>query len=777
VTSLPAHLENPQGTSPAINQPLSFWEQAKDWARRKKAFKKVALWLTITSVLIGLMTFALITLRVPIMGGDTTIKTLLTLCLFCLVALAGLILYRLVRVILLTRKQGRGKSALHLRMVSVFSLLAVVPTVVVALFAGLFFYLGVQSWFSERVQKVVDESMEVAKSYLHEHQQTIRADTLAMINDLNREAPQFALNKRMFNQFVDAQSNARSLSEALVFDSSGKILGRSALSFSLEFEPITEDILERARQGEVVVMVGQKYDKVRALAKISSLFDAYLLVGRRVEASVLEHVETAEGAVSEYDAIKQRGGELQRRLFLTFAVVALLLLLVAVWFGMNFANKLGTPLSVLVDMAERVRAGDLSARIQEKFLKYEDELGSLGRAFNRMTGQLESQRGELIDANRQLDTRRRFTEAVLSGVSSGVIGVDNNGQITLVNSSAAILLGISNIEEWLQKPLLSLLPELRELMLQIYERPAARFVEGEIEINRDEQSTKTFFVRASLEQVEQHVQGYVVTFDDVSDLIAAQRKAAWGDVARRIAHEIKNPLTPIQLSAERLRRRYLKEITSDPETFVSCLDTIIRQVEDIGRMVDEFSGFARMPKAVMQTTNLNDVCRQAVLLQSAGRHDVDIRTDLPQEIMMAICDGRLLSQCISNLIKNGMEAIEGRTPSEQSADLPRGLILVSLKHVGDDALITIEDNGRGLPKEQRHRLTEPYVTTRTKGTGLGLAIVKKIMEDHHGSLTLEDRIEGGARVTLRFPVLHKEDSRMDSGEGVEETKRAAHNRL
>ena len=775
MTSLPPHVENPQGDI----KPLSFWEQAKDWAHRKKAFKKIALWLTIISVVIGLTTFALITLRVPIMGGDSTIKTLLTLCLICLVALAGLIFYRLIRVILMTQKQGRGKSALHLRMVSVFSLLAVAPTVVVALFAGLFFYLGVQSWFSERVQKVVDESMEVAKSYLHEHQQTIRADTLAMINDLNREAPQFALNKRMFNQFVDAQSNARSLSEALVFDSRGKILGRSALSFSLEFEPITEDILERARQGEVVVMVGQKYDKVRALAKITSLFDAYLLVGRQVEASVLEHVETAEGAVSEYATIKQRGGELQRRLFLTFAVVALLLLLVAVWFGMNFANKLGLPLSVLVDMAERVRAGDLSARIQEKFLKYEDELGSLGRAFNRMTGQLESQRGELIDANRQLDTRRRFTEAVLSGVSSGVIGVDNHGQITLVNSSAAILLGISNIEEWLQKPLLSLLPELQELMQQISERPVARFVEGEIEINRDEQSTKTFFVRASLEQVEQHVQGYVVTFDDVSDLIAAQRKAAWGDVARRIAHEIKNPLTPIQLSAERLRRRYLKEITSDPEIFVSCLDTIIRQVEDIGRMVDEFSGFARMPKAVMQTTNLNDVCRQAVLLQSAGRNDVDIKTDLPQEIMMAICDGRLLSQSISNLIKNGAEAIEGRSQSDASATLPKGLIFVSLKHIGDDAVITIEDNGKGLPKEQRHRLTEPYVTTRTKGTGLGLAIVKKIMEDHHGTLTLEDRIEGGARVTLRFPVLHKEDSHkgLDSGEAVEETKQAAHNRL
>lgn len=764
----------------------------REWARRNKAFKKIALWLTIASVLIGLSTFALITLRVPILGGDTTIKTLLTLCLFCLVALAGLILYRLVRVIMLTRRQGRGRSALHLRMVSVFSLLAVAPTVVVALFAGLFFYLGVQSWFSDRVQKVVDESVEVAKSYLHEHQQTIRADTLAMINDISREAPRLVGNKQLFNEFIDAQSNARSLTEALVFDSTGKILGRSGLSFSLEFEPVTEDMMAKARAGEVVVMVGQKYDKVRALAKIDALFDAYLLVGRLVEAKVLEHVETAEGAVAEYNSIKQRGGELQRRLFLTFAVVALLLLLVAVWFGMNFANKLGTPLSVLVDMAERVRAGDLSARIQEKFLKYDDELGSLGRAFNRMTGQLEEQRSELIDANRQMDARRRFTEAVLSGVSSGVIGVDNQGMITLVNSSAALLLSIAP-EAWIGKHLLSVLPELQPLMQQIGDRPAARFAEDEIEIHHDEHPTKTFFVRASLEQVGQDVQGYVVTFDDVSDLIAAQRKAAWGDVARRIAHEIKNPLTPIQLSAERLRRRYLKEITTEPEVFVSCLDTIIRQVEDIGRMVDEFSGFARMPKAVMQPTSLNDVCRQAVLLQSSGRHEVDIITNLTNETLIAVCDGRLLGQSISNLIKNGIEAIEGRAVPENGAELPRGQIRVSLEHIGDTAHILIEDNGKGLPKEQRHRLTEPYVTTRAKGTGLGLAIVKKIMEDHHGTLTLEDRIEGGARVSLQFPLQYNAemvetpgqesvpdsasaDSDDESGEAVEETRKLAHNR-
>lgn len=717
------------------------------------------------------MTFALITLRVPVMGGDQTIKALLTLCLICLMALAMLILYRVVRLVISARQRQAEKS-LHLRLVSVFSLLAVTPTLVVALFAGLFFYLGVQSWFSDRVQKVVDESMEVSKAYLHEHQQSIKADALAMVADINRDAARLAGSTTLFNRFIDAQTNVRAITEAIVFDSTGKIMGRSALSFSLEFEPVTEDLMERARQGETVVMVGQKYDKVRALSKIEGLFDAYLLVGRLVESRVLEHVENAEGAVQEYNAIKARSGELQRRLFLTFAVVALLLLMVAVWFGMNFASRLGMPLSVMVDMAERVRAGDLNARIQEKFLKYEDELGSLGRAFNRMTGQLESQRSELMDANRQLDTRRRFTEAVLSGVSAGVIGTDEHGVVTLINASAAQLLGIQNPNEWTGKNLLNLIPEMETLVQQMRERPGTRIAEGEVEIIRDDMPTKTFFMRISLEQVEQNIQGYVVTFDDVSDLIAAQRKAAWGDVARRIAHEIKNPLTPIQLSAERLRRRYLKEITTDPDVFVSCLDTIIRQVDDIGRMVDEFSGFARMPKAVMQPANLNDICRHTVLLQSSGRSDVEISTVLPPEKIIAVCDGRLLAQSLTNLVKNALEAVEARTPPEDGGALPMGIVRVILERDGDDAKIMIEDNGRGLPKEQRHRLTEPYVTTRAKGTGLGLAIVKKIMEDHHGSLTLEDRFEGGARVILRFPV----DGAPASHEAVAETRSLAHNK-
>jgi len=747
---------------PALIQPSPpkhFWQALWALVTHKKFLRRAAVWLTLVSVVVGLSTFAFIALRVPIIGGDTTIKILLNLSLACLVALTVIITSHLLRL----RKhhaathKTRGGASLYLRMARVFGLLAVTPTVIVALFAGIFFYLGVQSWFSEKVQRVVDESHVVAEAYLQEHQQAVRADTLAMINAINRAAP-LLTNHSDFNRFINAQAEARSFTQALVFDASHNILARSALSFSLEFEPISEAMLDRARAGDVVLVMRKGDNNVRALAKIDGLLnEAYLFVGREVEPQVLQHVQTAAGAVQDYASIKARSGELQRRLLLTFVVVALLLLLVAVWYGLNFANRLGRPLAVMVDMAERVRAGDLTARIQEKFLHYEDELGSLGRAFNRMTGQLESQRAELVDANQQLDARRRFTEAVLAGVSAGVIGVDHDGRVTLLNASAASLLGLADGAIWIGTPLLGLIPQMAPLMAEIADKPPQRFVEGEIERHAANQLSKTFFVRVSLEQVDHAIYGYVVTFDDVSQLIAAQRKAAWGDVARRIAHEIKNPLTPIQLAAERLRRRYLKEITSDPQVFVACLDTIIRQVGDIGHMVDEFSAFARMPKAVLQCSNLNDICHEAVLLQATSHPDMAIQAELPLQPLMAVCDARLIRQSITNVMKNAIEAIEAVEGGEAGQAVPHGMVQLTLEKEGAQeagfVVIRVDDNGKGLPKTDRHRLTEPYVTTRAKGTGLGLAIVKKIMEDHQGTLQLSDREGGGTRVELRFPLV------------------------
>jgi two-component system nitrogen regulation sensor histidine kinase NtrY len=425
--------------------------------------------------------------------------------------------------------------------------------------------------------------------------------------------------------------------------------------------------------------------------------------------------------------------------------VALLLLVVAVWVGLNFATQIVRPIGGLVTAAERVRGGDLSARVPEAGAN--DEFASLSRAFNRMTNQLESQQRELVEANRQLDFRRRFTETVLAGVSAGVIGLDDFGHINLPNRSASVLLG-TDLDLLIGHPLAEAVPEMAPLLEEAMRRPD-RLAQGQIRIfTRGRPST--LLVRITVEADKRETRGFVVTFDDITELLSAQRKAAWADVARRIAHEMKNPLTPIQLSAERLKRKYLSQIQTDRETFEICTDTIIRQVGDIGRMVDEFSSFARMPTPVMRQENLLEITRQAVFLQRTAHSDITFEADLPTEPVIMACDGRLISQALINLLQNAVDAIHARQVAAESAPAA-GWIRVRLYTRGGRTALDVEDNGKGLPKDSRETLTEPYVTTRTKGTGLGLAIVKKIMEDHAGELLLDDLESGGARVSLIFP--------------------------
>jgi two-component system nitrogen regulation sensor histidine kinase NtrY len=389
-----------------------------------------------------------------------------------------------------------------------------------------------------------------------------------------------------------------------------------------------------------------------------------------------------------------------------------------------------------------VRAGDLSARVPEG--DKDDELVSLSRAFNRMTNQIQSQQRELIDANRQLDERRRFTETVLTGVSAGVIGLDRGGRIYLPNRSASALLGV-DLDLSVGEDLAEVAPEMAGLLEEAARRPD-RLAQAQVQIAGDN-SMRTLLVRIAAEHDDGEISGFVVTFDDVTELLSAQRKAAWADIARRIAHEIKNPLTPIQLSAERLRRKYLKEIKKDPETFRICTDTIIRHVEDIGRMVDEFSSFARMPAPVLKPEDLTTIVEQAVFLERTAHPKIAFETRFAARPVSLRCDARLVGQALINIVKNAIESIEGRIA--ESGPTPPGQIVVTVEASAKVAL-TIEDNGKGLPRNGRERLTEPYVTTRAKGTGLGLAIVKKIMEDHQGELMLSDREPGGARVRLVF---------------------------
>ncbi|MCB9948762.1 MAG: PAS domain-containing sensor histidine kinase [Rhodospirillaceae bacterium] len=724
----------------------SFWDRINGWASRRRIANKLAILLIIAGALAGAATYTALSEN-PLFGHDPgTIYLLLNLDLVILLLFLALIARR-ITALWVRRRRGMAGSRLHVRLVALFSLLAVAPAIFVAAFSVLFFHLGLQSWFSERVSTAVNESLSVAQAYLAEHQQLLRADALAMASDLNREAPRLVGDPNFFNQFVTTQAVLRNLTEAMVMDGAGRMLARSVMTFSLQFEVVPEERLQEARLGDVILLPSENDDRVRALIHLDNFVDTYLLVGRLIEPRVIAHMDIAEGAVADYRALEARQSSLQITFSLIYVVVALLLLMVAIWIGLMLADGIVTPVGHLIAAADRVRSGDLSARVTGP--SSDDELGNLSRAFNRMTSQLESQRQELVDANEQLDHRRRFTEAVLAGVSAGVLGLDSEGRIDLPNRSATVLLG-TPAEQLEGMPLGEAVPEMAPLIEQIRARPG-RMVDAELAVQRQGE-TRTLLVRIVAEQVQGQVGGYVVTFDDITELMAAQRKAAWADVARRIAHEIKNPLTPIQLSAERLKRRYLKEIKSDPAVFVTCTDTIVRHVADIGRMVSEFSSFARMPTPVMRAESLVELVRQSLQLQQSAHPDIHFTLDLPEEPLPPVsCDAGQVTQVLTNVLQNAIDAIEGRREQE-GGNGAAGAIGITASFDERRLALVVDDNGCGLPQKDRDRLTDPYVTTRAKGTGLGLAIVKKIMEDHGGRLILQDRPEGGARVVLTFPL-------------------------
>jgi two-component system nitrogen regulation sensor histidine kinase NtrY len=724
------------------------WGKLAAWAKRANLANIGAFALAALAVLSGIATYIALTTRPPFGNAPGTIYWLLTVNLVALLALGALIAHRVITF----WKRGRSGTAgarLHSQFVALFSALALAPAILMAIFAGAFIFVGVESWFSARVSAAINGSREVAEAYLAEHQQTLKADALAMASDLNRDAPFLANNGTRFQQLVEAQAMLRNLTEALVFDGNGRVLARSGLTVSLEYDPIQLTLLDRARQGEVILLTNQADDRVRALVKLDSLVDTFLFVGRFVDPKVLGHREKVAAAAAEYAELEGRQGRIQILLAGVFTGVVLLLLAAAVWVALRYADHLAQPIAALIDAAQRVREGDLTARVEDA--RGRNELGRLARVFNAMTRRLETQRADLVAANRELDQRRQFIEAVMAGVSSLIFGLNRDGEITVANEPAQALMEKPEAP-LVGKPMTDLVPEIAPLLLAAKRRPG-KAVDGQIELKiAGEADPRIMLVRVATERVGGETQGYVVTFDDVSELLSAQRKAAWSDVARRFAHEMKNPLTPIQLATDRLKRKYLREIQSDPDTFKACTETIVRHVADIGRMVDEFSAFARMPAPMMQAESLEDVARQVVFLHAQAHASMRIVCEIaPGGPYVLTCDRRQVSQALTNLVKNAVESIEGRL-EEQGGDGPLGEITVRLTADDSDVSIGVEDNGRGLPQVDRRRLTEPYVTTRAKGTGLGLAIVKRIMEDHQGKLVLEDRPGGpGARVSLVFP--------------------------
>ncbi|WP_431305497.1 ATP-binding protein [Sediminicoccus sp. BL-A-41-H5] len=713
--------------------------------------KGVTLGLAVGALVMGILTFVVLSDGSPLgptRPGQVVALVLINLAiiLLLLASLAG----QLVRV-WAERRRGSAGSRLHTRLVLLFSVVAIVPAMLLAGFSAIFFNLGIQAWFSDRVRTALEASLMASRAYFEEHQNNIRADALAMANDLNRAVVLLPDQSLAFARVLATQASARGLTEAVVFEPLlGRIVAHAGVSSAFLLSPPPDWAIEIATGGEVAVVAVEEENRVRAIVALTPASGLQLMIGRPVDSSVLEHMQRTEQAVTAYQAIDRNREGLQITFVMIFAIGALLVLLAAVLVGLVLANQLAGPIARLITAAERVRGGDLSVRVEEG--DGDDEIGSLSRAFNRMTNQLAGQRSELLEAYRQIAERQNFTEAVLGGVSAGIVGLDQELRVNLPNRSASQLLGI-DLEREIGRLMAEVAPEFAGLLAQPGTTRTAEIRVG------PPNDRKTLLARLS---PEMEGQGHVLTFDDISALLTAQRQAAWADVARRIAHEIKNPLTPIQLSAERLKRRYLKQITQDPETFTACTDTIVRQVGDIGRMVDEFSAFARMPQPVIRPEEMGRLVREALVLQQQSRPEIAWVTELPEERHFAACDRRLINQALTNLLNNAADAIAMRVQRDEEEGLacprPVGHIRVGLSSEAGRLIIAVEDDGIGLPAgDQRDRLTEPYVTHKTKGTGLGLAIVKKIMEDHRGSIRLGDAREGqGARAELILPELESE---------------------
>ena len=669
-----------------------------------------------------------------------------------LLLIIGLLVSKRLFRIWSQRRQGLAGSQLHTRLVMLFSVIAVIPTIVVAVFSVVLFDFGIRSWFTERIGAAVDASQAVAAAYLEEHRQNITGDALAMAIDLNRQAPFLMARPKQLMKFVQAQAAIRNLTEVVVFETSGKVLAKTGLSLTFDFEPFPETAFQKARNGEVATLTSE-VDRVRAIVRLDSFVDAYLYVGRFVDPEILSYIDNTKQATAEYNLLQGKRVDVQITFALIFAIVALLLLFSAIWVGLNLATQLADPVSRLITASEQISEGDLSIRISNT--TDIGEFSLLNSAFNRMTHQLEVQRGDLIEAHRIEDERRQFTEAVLGGVSSGVIGLDKDGNINLPNKSGAQLLGLS-ADEMMNKPLQSIIPEMADLfeMAKLSKKVDTNYfdqIEALIELIRDNRQI-TLRTRITAEGNQGITNGFVVTFDDITELQSAQRTAAWADVARRIAHEIKNPLTPIQLSAERLKRKYLSAISEERDLFVSLTETISRQVSDIGRMVDEFSSFARMPAAKLAPHDLKLIVKAQVTLQSEANNNVEFSFKIPEEPVVVLCDDHQIRQMITNLIQNSIDSINAKSDEQNNVN---GSIQIQITKKSNFCYLEIIDDGIGLPAEISNRLTEPYVTTREKGTGLGLAIVAKIVEDHSGTFKIEDTIVNGSGVvvTVKIPLV------------------------
>jgi two-component system, NtrC family, nitrogen regulation sensor histidine kinase NtrY len=727
----------------AIAEPTLAPERRK--RREARILGPVAVGLALLSAFI---TFVVLADLTPISPGHNVVVTLLLANAATIALLLGVIIREVWQVVQ-ARRSGSAGARLHVSIVGLFSVIAAAPAILVAIVASVTLDRGLDRLFSTRTRAAVENSLIVAEAYLRDHAQIVRSDLMVMAVDLTRNKPFFDNQPEKISQFLTFQASIRGLSAAMIIDKDLNVVGRADTKVAQSFALPPKDALPRIGTTEPQIVLLPDTNYVAAVVQLDGYPDDYLYVTRLLDPTVVPQLQATRASVIEYAALESRRFGVQVAFALMYTVIALIVLLSAVWIGLNFANRLVAPIRRLIGAATAVSKGNLYVRVPVR--ESEGDLAQLGETFNKMTHELRTQHDDILRARDLIDSRRRFTEAVLAGASAGVIGIDGRGCISILNRSAEKLIGHGEAEA-LGKPLVEIVPELADIFRAA--QSGAR-TQDQVTIARQGRE-RNLSVRITSEQAPGHEHGYVVTLDDITELVSAQRTAAWADVARRIAHEIKNPLTPIQLSAERIKRKYGKVIVEDRGIFDQCTDTIVRQVDDIRRMVDEFSRFARMPKPVMTTESIADVVRESVFLMRVGNAEIDITAEVDDGPMPAHFDRRLISQALTNLIKNATEAIAAVPPEE----LGRGSIKVSASREGDEIAIDIVDNGIGLPKENRNRLLEPYVTTREKGTGLGLAIVGRIVEEHGGRIELRDasdKVPGqrGAWVRLMFSAEAK----------------------
>lgn len=739
------------------------WEKLNRLRRMKRYQNAATLSLVILGPVLALLTFLVLG---PLDRSSSTflLRLVLLADLVYVLVVAALVLARIASMIAARRAKSAG-SRLHLRLTGVFALIALIPTVTVAVFAGLTVNVGLEGWFSDRVRSVVGASLSAAEAYQEDQRSDLESDIRALADFLNatKQRSVFVSDGELRQLLGQGQSQIqRGLREAFVIDGTAEIRARGERSYLFDFETPSAEAMRRAGEGETVVVADLEVDELRALVRLEQFPDRFLYVSRDVDGRILGLLDDAAETATLYNQLEAERGRIVFEFGLLYIGFAVILILAAIWLGLWFAERLSQPVGRLAGAAQRVGAGDLDVQVRED--PGDDEIAMLGRLFNQMTRQLKGQRDALLTTNRQIERRRRLFDSVLSSVTAGVIGLDPQGNITFANKSAERILTLdADAEE--HGPLQVVVPEFGPVLERL--RESGKEVEQEeLKLSRGGVA-ETLLVRiATRRGAEGDAEGYVIAFDDVTDLVTAQRMAAWGDVARRIAHEIKNPLTPIQLSAGRIKRKFREAAGDEAEALDRMTDVIVRQTEDLRRIVDEFSKFARMPEPERTRQDLTQIVRDAVTLQEAAAENLTLEAVLPDAPTPADLDQTMIGQALTNLIKNAGEAIEGLYEKGAAPEGHDPRVQVLMEVLEDEAHILISDNGVGLP-EDRSRLFEPYVTTREKGTGLGLPIVKKIIEEHGGTLVLTDAApldasgQIGARAEITLPISTERETKPD----------------